>query len=123
MRVIKNEKTVFCDVDHTLILPVDKNEYPGAEVQVYDSISEKFIKMIAHEPNIRLLIEEKSRGSLIIVWSRGGYTWAEDVLRALKLESYVDYVMTKPMVYIDDLPIQEWLPYRVYLQPDVVYKR
>jgi hypothetical protein len=57
------------------------------------------------------------------VWSRGGYEWAANAVRALDLVKYVDEVVTKPMVYFDDKHVTEWLPYRVYLQPEMIYKK
>jgi len=124
MRIHKNEHVAPFDVDGTLILPLTaENAMHGRKVQVWDSISKKYISMVAHEPNIRLLIEEKHRGSLVIVWSRGGYEWAANVIRALDLVSHVDDVYSKPLAYFDDLDISEWLKYRVYLSPETRYKR
>lgn len=121
MRITKENPIPF-DVDHTLIFPTDP-EVPGIKVQVYDAVTKKFIIMIANEPMIRLLKEEKHRGSHIKVWSRGGWEWAANVVRALDLVPYVDEVLDKPSVYMDDLDIGEWLKYRVYLPPTTVYKR
>ena len=80
------------------------------------------IKVGVHEPMVRLLKEESHRGSHIVVWSRGGYEWATNVLKALCIEDYVDQVMSKPSAYFDDKDISEWLKYRVYLKPDTIYK-
>jgi len=124
MRIIKNEYNTFWDIDSTLIFSIDPvNPVPGRKIQVYDAITKKFILMIANEPMIRLLKEEKHRGSNITVWSRGGYEWAANVIRALDLVTCVDQVMTKPLAYMDDLDISEWLKYRVYLPPNTIYKR
>lgn len=110
------------DIDGTLILPYDKTQKQLA-VDVYDAITNKYIKMAVHEPMVRLLREEHHRGGHIVVWSRGGYEWAANVIRALDLTSCVHLVMSKPMAYFDDVPIAEWLPYRVYLDPKMQYKK
>lgn len=121
MKVIKNEKTVFIDVDDTLVMHRDpKSE--GIKIDVYDALSKRHIRLIANLPMIRLLKEEKHRGSHVVVWSRGGYEWAANVIRALELVKYVDEVMSKPMAYFDDKSIEEWLPYRVYMTPETIYK-
>ena len=124
MDVIKNENVVFVDVDGTLVLPLTKkSRSPNRKVDVYDSITKKFIKMEVHEPNVRLLVEEHHRGSYVIVWSRGGFQWAANVVKALDLTPKVDLVLTKPLLYIDDLKINEWLKYRVFLDANARYKR
>src|SRR5438034_526949 len=123
MRIIKSEQTSFWDVDGTLILPYNEiNKKLGRIADVYDSITKNYIKMVVHEPMVRLLKEEKHRGAHVIVWSRGGYEWAANVVRALDLVSYVNDVMSKPMAYFDDVEIKDWLPYRVYLEPTMQYK-
>jgi hypothetical protein len=71
MRVIKNERTVYFDVDDTLILAIDaSNPKPGVKIDVYDALTKKFIRMIAHEPMVRLLKEEKHRGAFVGVEQR-----------------------------------------------------
>ncbi len=123
MKVIRRENPVFVDVDSTLVLP-NETKYQGNEqVSIYDSVTGSYLTMYKHAPNIRLLLEEKHRGSFIVVWSRGGFDWAENVLKALNITYAVDLVMTKPLVYIDDLDISNWLPYRVYLEPNTAYKK
>lgn len=124
MRVNKSEYNVYFDVDNTLVIPTNDLDNPAySYVDINDTITGGVFKYRIHEPMVRLLIEEYSRGSNVIVWSRGGYQWAYDVVVALQINRYVHEVMTKPIVYYDDLPIESWLKYRVYLGPDEVYKR
>lgn len=135
MQVIKSEQVSFWDVDETLVLHKtvhtrhiydDKGNitelFPRDSVVVKDPIENKNIRLYIHEPMIRLMREEARRGGTIIVWSRGGHEWAASVINALGLQDLVTLVMSKPMVYFDDKPIQEWLPYRVYLEPGTTYK-
>lgn len=124
MRVVENENTKPFDVDDTLVMNVDPNDPDkGRTVQILDPVTRKFLKMRVHEPNVRLLEEEKHRGAYVIVWSRGGYEWAASVVLALGLQDKVDEVMSKPMVYFDDKPVDDWMKYRVYLDPDTRYKK
>jgi hypothetical protein len=121
MNVIKNEHIVYVDVDDTLVL----HNPPSGEydhVDVKDPIGNRVIRLAIHLPMVRLLKEEFSRGSYIVVWSRGGYRWAENVVSALNLQDYVHQVQTKPLVYMDDKDISEWLTYRIYLSPNEKYK-
>jgi predicted phosphatase len=122
VKITKSEYVTVWDTDHTLIFPTDP-EVPGKRVQVYDAVTKKFITMIANESMVRLLKEEKHRGSYIKVWSRGGWEWAANVVRALDLVPYVDEVLSKPMAYMDDLDISKWLKYRIYIPPTTAYKR
>lgn len=125
MTVIKNNNTVFFDVDETLVLTLEPTTENASHIfiDIPDPLNPNgMIVKALHIPMIRLLQEEHAKGSFVVVWSRGGYDWATSVVRALKLETKVNLVMTKPMVYFDDLPIEKWLPYRVYFEPGTKYK-
>lgn len=122
MKVIANENTVYIDVDGTLVLPPSDSS-SDYHVKVYDPIEDKLVRLRVHEPMVRLLKEEYARGSYVTVWSRGGHAWAESVVKALGIKHCVHQVMSKPMSYFDDLPIEEWLRYRVFLSPDTPYKK
>jgi hypothetical protein len=123
MKVIKNENIMTFDVDDTLILHLSEKELSKHTVlQVWDEIESKTICVGINKPMVRLLKEEIHRGNQVIVWSRGGYRWAASVLNALQLSDLNIIVMTKPLVYFDDKDVKEWLPYRVYLSPETVYK-
>lgn len=123
MQVIRGRAPAPFDVDDSLVmhLPVELHK-DYRTVKIVDEIEGKTITMVVNEPMVRLLKEEASRNRLVIVWSRGGELWAEAVVKALKLEKYVDLIMEKPVVYYDDKPIEDWLPYRVYLPYTQLYK-
>lgn len=124
MVVIKNENTDFYDVDGTIIIHEShKTIPPGESLQVFDAVTKQFITVRINKPMVRLLRESKARGSYVVVWSRGGYRWAADVIKALELTEYVDLVISKPLAYFDDTPIEKWLPYRVFIEPGVIYKQ
>lgn len=122
MKVVIQEHTVFFDVDDTLILTSGSDALEST-IQVKDPLDkEHYIAVKKHSAMIRLLKEEAQRGSYVVVWSRGGWEWAQNVVQALDIEQYVDQVMTKPLAYFDDKDIKEWLTYRVYIPPGVRYK-
>jgi hypothetical protein len=121
MKIIKNERPVFTDIDGTLIVHGPKQGIPT--VQVYDPESCKYVTMGINRAMVKIVREEKARGAFIIAWSRGGYQWAKNVINALDLEEHTDIVMTKPLVYLDDIPVEKWLETRIFLSEDTVYKR
>jgi len=124
MKTVKSEHVVFFDIDQTLILYKDT---PGADTEpvvlVLDPIRNKRIEFKEHTAMTRLMREEYHRGAYIVVWSRGGYEWAANVIEALGLEECVQQVMSKPVAYFDDKPVAEWMNNRVYLEPGTPYKR
>lgn len=123
MVVNKNENIDPYDVDGTLIIHQDVSTIPeGEKVRVCDPISSEYISVRINRPMVRLLMESKARGFYVRVWSRGGWEWALEVIKALKLEEYVDSVESKPRAYFDDTPVEKWLADRVFIGPDVIYK-
>ncbi len=120
MIVLRNENVIFCDVDETL---VHHDTADLKTVDVVDPITGSHVVVGVNETMVRLVKEESHRGSIVVVWSRGGYEWAESVVVALGLESAVDYVMSKPHAYFDDKDISDWLKHRVFIDPKTVYKK
>ena len=125
MRVIKNERIIPTDIDETLIMHDITNASNDALiVEIIDPYAPNTrIQMRVNEPMVKILKDEKVRGSYIIAWSKAGYQWAEAVIRALGLESFVDLIMTKPIAYMDDTPVEHWLKDRIYIKSDVIYKK
>ncbi len=120
MHVIQSDNIFFFDVDESLVFwdttshPEDKQHI----VQVPDPYMRDkgcLVDMVPHFRNIDLLKRNKGQGRTVIVWSAGGSLWAESVVKTLGLEEYVDYVMSKPIAYLDDKPMEEWGITRVYL--------
>ncbi len=112
--MIHGTRVYFFDVDNTLVFPerdvlhllstaADKDKL-GAPIYFGD------IRFYPHLAHISLIKELKARGHSVIVWSAGNSYWAEQVIRALKLENSVDLVMSKPDGICDDKSVVEWLP-------------
>lgn len=125
MVTIKSEYVVMCDVDDTLVMHVKGDTYSAMseQVAVQDPIEPRSIILRANLPMIRLLKEEHARGAYIVVWSKGGHQWARNVVEALGLQKHVALIMSKPVSYLDDKDVSEWMKNRVYLTPDTVYKK
>lgn len=115
MKVLRNDMIAFFDIDDTLIgwgKPefVDNGNFVKIELNGF-----KEVHWILKE-NVEALKLHKSRGHTVVVWSAGGYQWAEAVVKALKLEDMVDLVCGKPMWLYDDLQPEDFLP-RAKLAP------
>ncbi len=127
MRVITNERNIFIDVDDTIVMHVDQHDPRNCRytfLDVQDPIDKTQLIVVGiNKPMVRLLTEEAMRGSYITVWSRGGYLWAANVVKALGIEKHVDQVMTKPFAYFDDKDASQWMPDRVYITADTIYKQ
>lgn len=98
---VKDGNAVAFDIDDTLVMWSHIEGYEGELVNIETN---GFIEQaIPNKHNIELLKKLKKRNYSIIVWSAGNSNWAESVIKALKLESYVDVIMPKLDSYIDDL--------------------
>lgn len=124
MKILESDDVVFCDVDETL---VSYTECVPGGIRIYGEPYKDLISII--DPydqeelllnplvaNIRLLKRCKLKGKTVVVWSRGGYKWVKAVVEALNLQDYVDLVMTKVELYIDDKDISNWGTSRSYLK-------
>jgi len=123
MKVVKNENIRPFDVDSTLIYPNSPENENLPPVLIFDPVERRYITLRYNINMVRLLKEEHQRGSYVIVWSRGGWEWARNAVIALELQEYVDRVMSKPLAYFDDQPVETWMKDRIYLEPNMAYKR
>lgn len=109
MIVLKCTQPTYFDVDDTLVMwdlpDTMKNNL---------WIDGTYFKV--HKPHIEVLKKHAARGHTIIVWSQGGWEWAEKVVKALELEEYVDLVIEKPKWIYDDLPASKFMPESYYLE-------
>lgn len=122
MNIIKLENIRPVDIDNCLIIHTKETIKPSQRVCVVDPLTGKNLYFRINKPMVRLLKEEHHRGSYILVWSRGGWEWARNVIQALDLVPYVHQIMSKPLVYLDDTPVNKWMRDRVFIGPDETYK-
>jgi len=112
-----NTRSVYFDVDNTLVMwPGGSTGFKGA-VDGKDLIDIAGYKVSPHLKHIQLLKDYKVSGCDIIVWSQAGKAWANAVVDALGIREFVDYCLTKPDVYVDDLEAGHFMTTRQYLDP------
>lgn len=112
MTVIKTDQVITFDCDDTIILWHTAN--PDVTiVDPYDGVNHN---LEIHQRHVKLLTDHFHRGYHVVVWSANGYMWAEAVVKALGIESYVHTVMSKPLKYVDDLHANEFMGARIYLE-------
>lgn len=104
MKRIKNDNTIFFDVDETLVTHKAKFGVDALEIPIHGVVD----KVYPLEKHINLLKKSKNRGVTVFVWSQAGWEWASAVVKALKLEKYVSHVLTKPHIFVDDLEVTQW---------------
>jgi FMN phosphatase YigB (HAD superfamily) len=126
MIVIPGNRIVYCDVDSTILdwdsTQEDKEKNgvlftcPGSMVYDPEDGSEIGFAgewselLVPNWPQIEQLKKHRLRHHTVVVWSSGGYDWAETAVRTLKLEQYVDVVISKPVWLYDDLQPSEFMP-------------
>lgn len=109
---------VFFDCDDTLVM-WDLGKYPDREdLKLEFNCYGVSYYLLPHIEHIERLKKHKSNGNIVVVWSASGSAWAKQVVDVLKLNQYVDIVISKPTWYYDDLKQTEFLPDtdRVYIE-------
>lgn len=119
MRVHGSTRSVWFDIDDTLVIWDWKSVSPDGEGCIYivDPNNQLSCRVFVHQRHIELMKQFKVRGHHIWVWSQGGSQWAAAVCLALGLENIVDDVVDKPSWYIDDLHASAWMKAPIYLDP------
>lgn len=107
---INNENVMFVDVDETLVT----QNLAFSQAIDFDNygIIERLFPIDSH---IDFIKKSKARGRYIIIWSSNGHAWCKEVVTKLGLTEYVDMIMTKPVIYVDDSPMNKWA-FRVFLE-------
>lgn len=108
---IRDSRMAYIDVDQTLIdwecsnkdLPLLLLKGPNDATNVQ-----------AIPVHIDLIKELRTVGWQIVVWSQGGADHAERVVKLLGIENLVDVIISKPTIYVDDLPFENQYIKRVF---------
>lgn len=104
MKVARSEHTICFDVDDTLIMWDSNFNMPEeGDVEIQCPWDGQISFHRPHTRHIEFLKKQYTKGYTVIVWSAGGAKWAETVVKTLGIEDYVDYVMSKPQKWVDDL--------------------
>jgi hypothetical protein len=116
--VLKHDNVAFFDVDDTLIIYNIPVERAHETMNICIPDRELFsVDCVPHWEHIERLKQHKAWGNGVVVWSRSGYEWAEAVVKAFKLEEYVDLICAKPMYYYDDKSCCKILGEHRYIEP------
>ncbi len=122
MKVNKSEQVICVDIDDTLIIWGEFDKSKHKFIIVVDPHTGKHLELRVHEPHLKIIESRLVRGALLIVWSAGGYAWAEAVLQGLYLQYNESiHVYSKPIAYVDDKKANEWMGDHIYLHPDSTY--
>lgn len=121
MQINKSEQVICVDIDNTLVLhgPIKKGQKTVSITNPYTK-EQKIMRI--HEPHLRVVTERLARGATLIVWSAGGYAWAEAVLKALNLTHKNIRVFSKSIAYIDDKVATKWMGEHINMDPEDTYK-
>lgn len=104
-----DKRAVYFDVDQTLI---NWDSTGKQELILQDGDFKYHVSAI--QEHVLLMKEFKAVGWQVVVWSQGGADHAERVVKLLGMEKYVDLIVSKPQVYVDDLPLEQQYLKRVY---------
>lgn len=110
MQVVESDRIAFFDCDDTLIL-WNKIEKDLEVVTINDR------EFQVHEKHVQKIHDYHTMGFKVVVWSMSGHKWALAVVKALKLEDKVDFVMSKPHRCFDDVKDLKDTIKHGYLEP------
>ncbi len=116
---IRGPKMYGCDVDETLIMmdhiPPDIDE--SKLIKVKNNKKGVWAYAMPHVRHIDLMRKMAARGFKIVVWSAGGEDWAYYIVNKLGIQDLVDVTMGKFDWFADDLPPEQFMKGRIYLDP------
>ncbi len=108
MQTFASSQQTFFDVDDTLIIWNPTPEQLQKDgIDFYNDETYEMERFVPHKKHVSQLMKHKQRGHTIVVWSAGGYKWAEKAVKILGLQNYVDMVMSKPLWWYDDKNAEE----------------
>ena len=114
MIVVPEGRIAYFDVDDTLLEWEESKDNSCCTINVEMNGRKLKRRMICC--HVQELKRQAESGTKIIVWSAGGSNWAEAVIKALKLEEYVDVILTKPDRIYDDKDPNSWMPKRRFFK-------
>ncbi len=94
--IIGRGRTLFIDIDSTLIRPATAGDYEG-QVAIGGYL---FVRLEHNIDTLRRFAANDD--TTIIAWSNGGAGWAHQVALAIGIEHLVSVCLSKPTFYLDD---------------------
>lgn len=114
MLVKASDKTVFCDVDDTLISYPDEKE--NEFTRLVQDVSGDWVLVELQVNCITQIRHFEQKGYDVVLWSQQGGDWSKRIAVVFEIESLFSFFCSKPIHYIDDLDYHYWMPaYRNYL--------
>lgn len=110
MLTLNKSKVTYFDVDDTLIYWNWPKTNEQQTITLYPHSDKEPITFAVNSEMVEQLKKHWARKHAIVVWSQGGWQWAEQVVKALNLQDYVDLVIEKPSWLYDDLPAKAFMP-------------
>lgn len=100
MQTICSNSVITFDVDDTLVMYEDIRN-PG-EGKIEFNYGDEKIYLRPHKFHITFLKHCFNRGDHVVIWSKNGWQWVEQVVDKLGLRNYVHTAMSKPSRHVDD---------------------
>ena len=114
MYAFHNPKTLFVDVDETLIhYDIDFENCQLGILKFSNDGGNHYLPVQEIKTATSMVRKFKALGYEIYVWSQSGGDWAETVVKGLGLEDCVTACFTKPTWYLDDLVADKWMGPRI----------
>lgn len=110
-----DRRTLYSDVDETLLCH-DLSEFPYDE-RIKINHNGRVFTGVPNIKNILLLKKFYNLGYTCYVWSKTGKSYAEAVVIALGLQSYVEGALAKPDFILDDKDPSTWMGPRCWRDP------
>lgn len=103
-------RSIFVDVDDTIL----RWEKPGQSFKHHPDRVEMtmfgttryFLPMLGNIAKLKSFYE---RGYEVVVWSLSSKEWAEEAVKNLGLENYVDFCVSKPDFFLDDKEVTHYM--------------
>lgn len=100
MKVIRSNNLTTFDIDDTILMHIDRRVKTKDKIAI--DYGDEVIYLTPHKFHITFLKHCHKRGDFVVIWSKNGYQYAEQVVKKLKLSKYVDLIMSKPSRHVDD---------------------
>lgn len=100
MKVIKNNNITVIDCDETLVL------YKNIRTKTKDTITFEYgnelLHLTPHNFHPTFVKHCFLRGDFVIIWSKNGWQWSQQIALKLGLDKYCHIAMSKPKIHVDD---------------------
>jgi predicted phosphatase len=100
VKVIKSNNITVFDIDDTLLMHIDRRVRTKDKIEI--EYGDEKIYLTPHKFHVTFLKHCHKRGDFVVIWSKNGHQYAEQVVKKLNLSKYVHLIMSKPSRHVDD---------------------